>query len=359
MKRNCLIPSLHLAGSPRVARALAAGMLALAVGVSSASASLLGTAGQYGEFILGNSTRVNVDAQGKVAVGGNANFTNFTVASQQPTNTTNLVVGGTLNASSATVKGHIVTGGNATYITPTVNGNFSSNGSLSFGSGGTVNGDVRYGTTFNQNGATISGTITGPVATPVPVNFAAEGAYLTALSAAQVNALDPSPTFNFSQLFINGGPGANYFNVTGAQVAAATGGFNINAPAGATVVLNVSGSGFTIPNTGFNLSGGISVDHLLWNFYEATAFTIQGSARGTFLAPLAAVSTTFGGFNGNLIAGSLTGSIETHTMNDGGGVPTFFDGELRPSVPEPASAGMLLVAAIGGASLLRRCRVAA
>ena len=87
--------------------------------------------------------------------------------------------------------------------------------------------------------------------------------------------------------------------------------------------------------------------------------TIQGSARGTFLAPLAAVSTSFGGFHGNLIAGSLTGSIETHTMNDGGGVPTFYDGELRPSVPEPASLGMLLVAAIGGASLLRRRRAAA
>jgi choice-of-anchor A domain-containing protein len=342
------------------ARAGAAGLIALALGVSSASASLLGTAGDYNEFILGNSTRTNVDAQGKVAVGGNANFTNFTVASQQATNTTNLVVGGTLNASSASVKGHVVTGGNATYTTPTVNGNFSSNGSVAFGSGGTVNGNVRYGTTFNQNGATISGTISGPVATPLPVNFAAEGAYLTALSAAQVNPGDPTPLFQFSQTYINAAAGANYYNITGAQIASSTGGFNITGPAGSSIVLNVTGSGFTIPNTGFNLSGGITVADLLWNFYDATSFTIQGSARGTsFLAPLAAVSTSFGGFNGNLIAGSLTGSIETHTMNDGGGVPTYFDGDLRPvPVPEPATAGMLCIAAVGGVAFLRRRRAA-
>jgi choice-of-anchor A domain-containing protein len=357
MKSTSLILSLLRARS--AARAGAAGLIALAFGVSSASASLLGTAGDYNEFILGNSTRSNVDAQGRVAVGGAANFTNFTVASQQATNTTNLVVGGTLNAQSASVKGHVVTGGNATYITPTVNGNFSSNGSVTFGSGGTVNGNVRYGTTFNQNGATISGTITGPVATPLPVDFAAEGAYLAALSAAQVNPLDPTPTFQFSQMFITAGAGANYYNLTGAQVAGSPGGFNITAPAGATVVLNVSGTGFTIPNTGFNLSGGITVANLLWNFYEATALTIQGSAAGTFLAPQAAISTSFGGFNGNLIAGSLTGSIETHTMNGGGGVPTYFNGDLRPvPVPEPATAGMLCIAAVAGVSLLRRRRAA-
>ncbi|WP_428306414.1 choice-of-anchor A family protein [Lacipirellula sp.] len=357
MKSTSLMSSLLRARS--AARAGAAGLLVLALGVSSASASLLGTAGQYGEFILGNSTRSNVDAQGKVAVGGIVNFNNFTVASQQATNTTNLVVGGTLSANSASVKGHIVTGGNATYTTPTVNGNFSSNGSLTFGSGGTVNGNVRYGTTFNQNGATISGTITGPVATPVPVDFAAEGAYLTALSAAQVNPADPTPTFQFSQMFITAGAGANYYNLTGAQIAGSPGGFNISAPAGATVILNVSGSGFTIPNTGFNLSGGITVANLLWNFYDATSFTIQGSAAGTFLAPKAAISTSFGGFNGNLIAASLTGSIETHTMNGGGGVPTFFDGPLRPiPVPEPATAGLLSIAAVAGVALLRRRRAA-
>ena len=330
--------------------------LTLAVG-SVAQASLLGTAGQYNEFILGNSTRWSVDSHGKVAVGGNANFTGgFTVASQQPTNTTNLVVGGTLNANGASVRGNIVTGGNATYTNPTVYGNFSSNGSLTLGSGGTVNGSVNYATSYAANGTTVSGTASGGVSKPLPVDFAAEGAYLSALSAAQVDALDPTPTFQWSQLFITAGAGANYYNMTGAQIASSTGGFNINAPAGSTVVLNVAGSGFTIPNTGFNLSGGIGLSGILWNFYEATSLTIAGSANGSFLAPHAAISTTYGAFNGNLIAAALTGTIETHTVYNG--TPTFFDGELRPPVPEPTSLGMLLVGAIGGVGFLRRRRAA-
>jgi choice-of-anchor A domain-containing protein len=321
---------------------------------SLAGASLLGTAGNYGEFILGNSQRTNVDAQGRVAVGGNASFNNFTVASQQLTTTTNLVVGGTLTAQSASVRGHVVTGGNAGYTTPTVMGDFSSNGSLTLGGRGTVNGNIRYNTAYSPAGTTVSGTVTGSVSTPLPINFATQGAYLSALSAAQVHVGDPSPSFMFSQLFINGMAGENFFNLTGAQVAAATGGFNINAPVGATVVLYVSGTGFTIPNTGFNLSGGITVDHLLWNFHEATSFTIQGSARGTFLAPGAAITTSFGGFNGNLIAASLNGSIETHLFDGGGtgGQPTPFDGPLRP-VPEASSLAMAGIAALVSARLGR------
>jgi len=308
------------------------------------AALMLGTAGEYGEFILGNSTRSDVDAQGKVAVGGNANFTNFTVASQQPLNTTNLVVGGTLTAQSATVRGHIVTGGDATYTNPTVNGNFSSNAILTLGSG-TVAGDVRYNTGFNQNGTVIGGSTTGGVTTPLPIDFAAEANFLTSLSLAQFNVNDPAPTFQLNQMFANGGAGTNFFNVTGAQLQSSTSGFHFDAPAGATMVINVSGTGFTIPNTGFDLTGGLTVDHLLFNFYEATSLTIQSSARGTFLAPLATISTSPGSFNGNLIAASLTGGIETHIFDNGNGPPTLFDGELRPPVPEPSFLAMMTAVA--------------
>lgn len=358
MKRNWFpVPSTLLKNCPPLrlgaTLSLLGILLTLAAG-SVAQASLLGTAGEYGEFILGDSTRSFVDAQGKVAVGGNANFNSFAVASLQSGSTTNLVVGGTLTANSATVQGHIVTGGNATYTQPTVNGNFSSNGVLTLGNFGSVNGNIRYGTGYSPLTTTVNGSVAGPVATPLPVDFAAEAAYLTALSAAQVNPLDPTGTMQFGQLFVAGVAGANFFNITPSQMQSATGGYNISAPAGATVVLNVSGNNVTVNNTGFNFSGGLTVDHVLWNFYEATTVTIQGSAHGSFLAPLAAVVTTNGGFNGNLIAGSLTGSIETHIYDFGDGPPTFFDGELRPPVPEPASLGMLLVAAIGGAGLLRR-----
>lgn len=357
MKRICLpAPSTFLTNRKpiRLAATLAlVGLLSSLAGVSVAHASLLGTAGEYGEFILGNSTRWSVDAHGKVAVGGNADFTGgFAVATQQPTSTTNLVVGGTLNANGSSVRGNIVTGGNSTYTQPTVHGNFSSNGSLTLGNGGTVNGSVRYAASYSRNGTTVSGSETGGVTTPLPVDFAVEGAYLKALSLAQVNPLDPTPTFQWGQMFVTGGAGANFYNLTGTDLASSTGGFVINAPGGSTVVLNVSGSGFTIPNTGLTLNGGVALTDILWNFHEATALTIQGSANGSFLAPLASISTTYGAFNGNLIAASLTGQIETHTVINGN--QTFFDGDLRSVVPEPASLGMLLVATIGGAGLLRR-----
>ena len=330
------------------------GLLVTLAAGSVAQASLLGTAGQYGEFVLGDSTRWGADSHGKIAVGGNLTFpgSGFTVASQQSNATTNLVVGGTFNANGASVKGSIVTGGNATYTNPTVFGNFSSNGSLTLGSGGTVNGNVRHATTYNQNGTTVSGTNTTGT-TPLPVDFASEATYLKALSLAQVNPSDPTPTFQWSQMFITAGAGAHYFNLTSANILASPGGFVITAPAGSSVVLNVSGSGFTFPNTGLTLSGGISLSDILWNFYDATSFTMS-SANGTFLAPLAAVTANSGGFNGNLIVGSLYGNVETHTTYNG--TPTFYDGELRspPPVPEPAALGMLLVGAISGASFFRR-----
>jgi choice-of-anchor A domain-containing protein len=320
---------------------------------TSHAATLLGTAGDYNEFILGNSTRQFVDVHGKVAVGGNATFNGFAVATQMTNATTNLVVGGTLNANSASVVGSIVVGGDATYTQPTVGGNFASNGTLTLGNFGTVTGNLRYQTALVNPNTTVSGTSTGGVSTPLPVDFAAEAAYLNALSQAQVNPADPFGQVMFgTQLFFTGGAGANFFNVTGAVLANSTSGFHISAPAGSSVVINVSGTGFSIPNTGLTLTGGIGLPGVLWNFYEATSLNIVGSANGSFLAPMASITTASGAFNGNLIAGGISGSIEPHLVING--QPTPFDGTLRP-VPEPASAA-LAAFGLAAAALRRRSR---
>src|SRR5262245_27190712 len=90
-------------------------------------AATLGGAAAYGEFILGNSTRSNVNTQGRVAVGGNADFNNFSIGTQQISTLDNLVVGGTVNAKSATVYGNIYSGGNFTYNNATIFGNVNGN----------------------------------------------------------------------------------------------------------------------------------------------------------------------------------------------------------------------------------------
>ena len=61
-------------------------------------------AASYNEFILGNSTRTNVDSQGMVAVGGNASFTNFTIDNLGHGSNA-LVVGGNLTGSSRRSRG--------------------------------------------------------------------------------------------------------------------------------------------------------------------------------------------------------------------------------------------------------------
>ncbi|HEY4231959.1 MAG TPA: choice-of-anchor A family protein [Lacipirellulaceae bacterium] len=307
----------------------------------------LGTAGDYSEFVIGNSTRSNTNVSGAVAAGGTAQFTSFGIGSGISSSTTNLVVGGALTDQNSNVKGSIVTGGNANYTNPSVTGNFSSNGSLTL-QNGSVTGNVRYNTAFSQGGATIGGTITGGVATPIGVNFANEASFLTNLSAAQVNGGDPIPVDNFGTLtFTAVGASAHFFNATGAQLQAATG-FKIDAPAGATVVINASGSNFTVANTGFTLTGGITVDHVLWNMYQATTLSLS-SISGSVLAPLASVTANNGSYNGNFIAAALNGNIGSSTVDE------YFNGSLRQSVPEASAWALMLVVGIA-AEFTRRWR---
>ena len=327
---------------------------------------VLGTANGYGEFILNNSTRSSTDAQGKVAVGGNANFSGgLSVASEQAKGAgVNLVVGGNFSESNDSINGSVVVGGTTTYNNPTIYGNLNGNGTINLsGGGGTVTGIVTHGSTFIQGGATIGGSATG--ITALPIDFAAEKAFLLNLSAAQYKASDPSlvfaappgnytnPYFNFAynQIFLNATDADKHFyNITGAQLGSANSGLVINASKDATIVFNVSGNNITIPNTGFTLTGGIQMNHILFNFLDATSITLSGSAYGTYLAPKATITTTFGGFNGNLIANNLTGSIETHVYEygDPNKPGTLFTGNLRSSaVPEPASLAMLVIGGLG------------
>jgi choice-of-anchor A domain-containing protein len=323
----------------------------LAPTAADAAFGVLGVSNSYNEFSIGDSNRSGTDTQGRAAVGGNASYGNFTVGAQSPTGgQLNLVVGGNFAASGASVRGSILVGGDASYSQPTVMGNITANGSLTLGSWGQIAGDATYGTTLanSPSPTTILGT-TARGTSSLPFSFAAEAAFLGALSTAQYSASDPSVGLTYGALNVAtpNVVGAYFYNVGGAILGNAVGGINITAPAGSTVVLNVGGTSAAMPNTGYSFGGGLAVDHVLFNFYQATSLVVS-SERGSVLAPFATVSTGSGSFNGNLIAGSVNGSVQTQIHDGGGpsGANTLFSGDLRP-IPEPSSV-VLVVSGMAG-----------
>jgi choice-of-anchor A domain-containing protein len=305
----------------------AASLLVLSFGASNCEAGSLGIAGNYTEFILGTSTRTNVDSEGQVAVGGTATFNNFTFDSNINASnifgTNSLIVGGDLGGSQTVVQGF----GNALYDSKsTPNLYFNGGGSGSMGPSGTLFSDAR---TYLTN----------------------ESSFLSGLAA------NGTTTVNFGALSLTGSNNSlDIFTVTGAQLAAAAGhGLSITAPAGATVLVNVDGTSDNFSDLTTVLNN-VTNTHVLFNFSQATSLALGDPSKGglegegTILAPNAAVTFTSGQINGSLIAASLTGTGETHL--------DLFTGTLPLAVPEPSSIVMAAIACITGVFALARKRFA-
>jgi len=308
----------------------------------------LGPAADFNVFVFGNNTQSNSDTEGRVAVGGDANFTlhgsGWSIGTKSPGNTNNLIVGGTLTNQYNTVHGGVLVGGNVNWNTPTISGNLAVNGNVSFGNGGgSIGGTVDIVGTYSGPSYLLQNAVP-PSVTPLPFSFAAvktqlqsESTYLASLAPTGTT------TMNFSQVMLSAtGPqnGFYVFNVTGAQLAAGSG-LSITAPSGSTVVVNVDGTTDSFQNMGISLNG-VDNQHVLYNFHQATNLTLNGiGIEGTILAPWANVNFINGQINGSLIAQSLTGGGESHLHLFQGNLP------VNP-IPEPST---VVLAAIGLAAL--------
>lgn len=265
-----------------------------------------GSAGEYNVFVFGNLSLSNTDAEGRVAVGGNATLSNYGVgASILPLPSSgsdaSLVVNGDLDVSA---------GSNAcgnTIVSPS----------------STV---INY-TMGNPNGSLLTAT---------PIDFAEAERYLKCASIFW-SGLVPNGTGSvvFGQLNLTGiDETLNIFrfdstNIYGTGLALnQLNGINIIAPAGSTILITVDGpnilyGSYQIFRNGIAASRA-DAHKILWNHPDALTWSNSTTAiYGSVLAPFAAATTTFSQINGNIVFESFTGNVESHNE--------LFTGEL----PEP------------------------
>lgn len=303
-------------------RTLAGSLLAglVVFGSPAANATVLSLASEYNIYVLGNMNQTS-DSEGRVAVAGNATLSNYGVGDRLPAGTTgnSLVVGGNLTYNGGQVfHGSTVYGG-------TLTGNF-----------GSPNGTVSQGT---------------------GLDFAAASSYLTTASNYWGGLGSNGQTVEYygGVRLIGTQSDLNVFTVSGDYLSKSWG-VNIDAPAGSTVLINVTGDSSAFRNLGFSFEdlngdgkGTVSRQNVIYNFVDATSLTINGAGiQGSVLAPKANVQFDNGNINGQLIAGNLSGSGEAHNYLFQGSLPT------PVQVPEPSSS--LLVIAAGGLLAMRRRR---
>ncbi|MFB7944131.1 choice-of-anchor A family protein [Kitasatospora phosalacinea] len=316
MRKSISAAAVALGGSLALA-ALVVPTTATAAPATGGTCFDLGVAGKYGEFIEGNDTH-SPDAEGAVAVGGNADFSKsgFTVGNELTKAEVDalpggysLVVGGDLIQNGAHVQ---VMKGKGVYVGKVVGG-------------GQLEG-VSKGTS--------------------PIDFGKEFANLRHVSTELAKTTGGAPVSQDKTITFTGTDATtNVFTVT-AEVLQKAGDVYIKVPKGSTTIINVTGGAYDQnkgPTTGFwiwdnakgtyvqddktqSADGGAERAELLWNFPTATSVTKRsGNAwPGSILAPNAAFDLGTGGpVNGSVWAKSLTGSggAETHHYPFSGCLP--------------------------------------
>lgn len=274
--------------------------------VQSASAGMFGMADNFNLFTIGDATLnvvENSDAQGSVAIGGDATLTNYAVASKRSGSDALLVVDGHLSYT---------------------NGQVGENGS---------------GSIYAQS-ATLTGTTpTAYYTAGSGVDFSAAATYLKTASATWGNLAATGTTVvqSWGGIDLSGtNSDLNIFAVDGASLFGASS-LNISAPTGSTVLVNISGNVTEMKNMGIALSG-IKNSNILYNFYDATTLTFEGiSIQGSVLAPLASVDFDNGHINGQMIAYTLGSQSDA---SSGEFHDIAFTGQLA-AVPVPGTFWLL------------------
>lgn len=249
-----------------------------------------GIAKDFNLFVLENLFQPSSDTEGKVAVGKDAFFANYSIGDRLP--------------NSNGTEDVLIVGRNLTFL-----------------SGRIYNGNVVYGDTTNLPIPTVS-VNEGTIRKDNPINFNAAGAYLNGLSntlaAYTENGHD---TMKWGGIFISGtNPFVNIFDISGSDLSIANN-IEIKTPAGAVAVVNVSGR--KIQWSGGQSLIGTDKQKVIFNFHQADTLIIQNIAiLGSILAPKAYVNFVTGVQDGQMICKSLEGMGQFNLAPFIGNIPT-------------------------------------
>lgn len=244
------------------------------------SATDLGIAGEFNAFVFNDYTGYWSDVEGRLAVGRDATLSGYGI-------------GDRLTDSNGT-RDDLIVGDD-----------------LSYQNGQVFNGNVVYGTSASMF---YVGVPNGTVRQDHVIDFNAAQTELTDKSTTWA-ALGTNGTIenNWGGLTLTGTNATlNVFNLSAAQLQNIWG-LTINAPAGSTVLVNVTGTNVTLQYFGMNVNG-TDRNHVLFNLHEAEQVTLQGIGfQGSILAPDAHVTFNNGNLTGTLVSNCFTGQGQ---MND-------------------------------------------
>jgi choice-of-anchor A domain-containing protein len=322
----------------------------LSVSAAQASINALGLDSSLNLLTFGDFSVPSSDVQGRVAVGGNANISGYSINTAGPGplySGVGLTVGGNLTFGSGNIFGTTLVGGNLSVVSggATFSGNVQVGGSIN------ANGNDLHATSLTYGGMasnlfTYQVSLPTQSAAPVSlgINFSSEKARLTNLTQSFDNLANTGTASLLSSTLTLNAQNANLavFDISAADVNHSISLDNLGA--NTTVVINVHGANVTLGGHNYtNFADG----RVLFNLLDATQVTLGGSFVGSILAPTANFSGIGGTLRGQVVANSWSGGVQ---VND---VP--FNGTI-PAVPEPSEYALMLagLATIGVYSRRRR-----
>lgn len=252
-------------------------------------------ANNFNVYVLNDHKQSNTDSEGRVAVGGNATYSNYGIGSKLTTSLTraDLIVNGTMD----------ITGGT----------NFNGNSVI-----GNLANVINYTMTNNN------GVLPQPME-DIQFDFEEQNNYLRCSSINwALLAANGTAKVEFGGLTLTGtDPTLNIFNINGDNIAssglslAMLNKVDIVAPIGSTILINVSGNTLGFGSYGMFRNGitatGADGQYILWNLFEALNI-LPGttSVKGSLLAPLATYNSGYTNIEGTIMVDNLYGNIESH-----------------------------------------------